>query len=376
MRKRRGNIYHRADGRYEGRITTSAPGGKQRQRSVYGRTREEVKEKLAQVQVDKTHGLLVEPSRQTVGDYLIRWLEDTCRPNVRAGTYALYAMVTRKHIVPRIGGLLLSRLTPAHLQGLLTALDKPGVRQTVFKVLNQSLKQALAWNLIVRNPAQAIVRPKASHREMQTLTPDQARRFLEVAKDDRYHALYAVLLGCGLRLGEALGLGWPDVDLERRTLTVQRQLSEVGGHKQAGLPTRLLLQPPKTARSRRTVDLPDFVVEALRQHHERMAAEGHLVTDHLLVFVDQDGGFVRKSNLRRRSWAPLLRQAGIPYLRLHDLRHTAATHMFQEGVHPRVVQERLGHANIGITLGIYSHVLPTMQRDAADKIDALLKPQP
>ncbi len=157
------------------------------------------------------------------------------------------------------------------------------------------------------------------------------------------------------------------MDLTAGRLHVRRQLCEVSG--------RLWLDEPKTATARRTVDLPGFVVEALRQHHERMEAEGYLVTDHLLVFVDHDGGFVRKSNLHRRSWVSLLRTAGIPRLRFHDLRHTAASLMLLQGVPARVVQERLGHANIAITLGTYSHVLPTMQQEAAKKIDDLLRPK-
>ncbi len=342
-RKRRGHIYHRADGRWEGRITTSAPGSKQRQRSVYGKTRQEAEDKLAQVRVDKTHGLLVEPSRLTVAAYLTKWLETHHRA-VRDTTHALYEMVIRRYIVPRIGGAMLSRLTPAHLEVFLADLERDGVtsslRRAVFQVLNRALKQALAWNLIVRNPATAVVRPRVPRKEMQTLTPDQARQVLETARTDRYHALYAVLLGCGLRLGETLGLTWPDVDLTAGRLHVRRQLCEVGGDKQTGRRTRLWLDEPKTSTARRTVDLPGFVVEALREHHDRMEAEGHLVTDHLLVFVDHDGGFVRKSNLRRRSWAPLLRKAGIPHLRLHDLRHSAATLMLLEGVPARVVQER------------------------------------
>lgn len=373
MRKRRGrgegSLYRRKDGLWVGTITAGyTETGKRRRRSIYAATKGAVTEQLTRLQHAALCGDLGAPSRLTVGAYLARWLEDTARPAIRESTYTLYEGVIRRHVTSGLGGVLLSRLTPAHLQGLLAGLERdqvgPATRQVVFRVLHRALKQALAWNLMARNPADAVVRPRAPHREMQALTPEQAKRFLEAAREDRLHALYAVLVGCGLRVGEALGLTWPDVDLERGTLTVRRQLSEVRG--------RLWLQEPKTARSRRTVDLPGFVVETLRQHQQRMQTEGHLLNDLLLVFVDSQGTPIRKSNLRRRSFGPLLRRAGVPRIRLHDLRHTAATLHLQQGTHSRVVQEMLGHSNIGITLGLYSHVLPGMQREAAASLDRLL----
>lgn len=315
-------------------------------------------------------GTLPEPSRITGEEYLPRWLKDAARPALRDSTFALYAMVIRKHILPHIGTALLSRLSlsPANVQTLLSTLERdtvpPPTRKVVLRVLHVAFKQAVAWRLITSNPAVGVKPPRVPQREMQTLTPELARQFLEAAKSDRFHALYAVLLGTGLRIGEALGLSWTDVDLERGTLTVRRQLTEVSG--------KLSLQEPKTERARRTVDLPGFVVEALREHEERMRAEKHLLTDLLLVFVGPEGKPLRKSNLRRRSFVPLLKRAGIRRVRVHDIRHTAASLMLLEGVHPKVVQERLGHANIGITLGIYSHVLPRLGKEAAEKMDALL----
>jgi integrase len=341
--------------------------GKRRRRYVYGTTKTEILEQMARLRHAALTGALGEPTKLTVAEYLAHWL-NTARTALRESTTVLYEMMIRRHIAPALGGVPPSKVSPAHLQGLLTDLERNGVgaasRQVVFRVLHRALQQALAWNLIVRNPASAVVRPRVPRKEMQALTPDQARQLLEAARGDRLYALYCVLIGCGLRVGEALGLTWPDVDLERGTLTVRRQLCEVRGH--------LWLQEPKTAAARRTVALPPFVAGALRAHQEQARTEGTLLNDNLLVFTDHNGGPLRKGNVRRRSFEPLLRRAGIPRIRLHDLRHSAAALHLRQGTPAKVVQEMLGHSTVGITLGLYAHVLPGMQQQAAENLDRLL----
>jgi integrase len=263
----------------------------------------------------------------------------------------------------------LDRLAPAHLQGLLADLETTGVgaamRQVIFRALHRAFAQAVTWGVLARNHAEGIVRPRPARREMQTWSPEQVGRFLAAASGDRLAALYAVLVGTGLRLGEALGLTWADLDLRAGTATIRRQLSEVSG--------ALSFTEPKTAAARRTVDLPAFVVEALREHEARMAAEGRLLNDQLLVFVDTGGRPLRRSNIRRRSFEPLLRRAGLPKIRLHDLRHTAATLHLRNGVHPKIVQQLLGHARVAITLDTYSHAVPGMGREAAARLHDLLR---
>lgn len=199
---------------------------------------------------------------------------------------------------------------------------------------------------------------------MPAFDADQARRFLAAAALDRLHALYALLLSVGLRVGEALGLTWGDLDLKANSLHIRQQLSEVRG--------RLSLTEPKTAAARRKIDLPQMAAQALRDHRQRALAGGTYHNPMGLIFTDTEGHPVRKSNLRRRSFGPLLKRAGLPRLRLHDLLHTAASLHLAQGTHPRVVQEMLGHSNIGITLSTYSHVLPSLQREAAGRMDALL----
>ena len=204
-------------------------------------------------------------------------------------------------------------------------------------------------------------RPRVPRKEFRVLDADEARRLLEAAKGDRLEALLVLALTTGMRQGELLGLQWEDVDLKNGTIYVRRTLLEVDG--------RLTTGETKSGRNRR-LDLPEIAVEALREHRKRMMAEGHPGP---WVFCDTKGGPIRKNNLIRRWFKPLLEKAGLPEIRFHDLRHTAATLLLTLGVHPKVVQERLGHSQISVTLDTYSHVLPSLQKQAASKLDAMFR---
>jgi integrase len=205
-------------------------------------------------------------------------------------------------------------------------------------------------------------KPRAPRRTMQALTPEQVSALIAAAETDRLGALYVLAVATGLRQGELLGLHWEDVDLDAATIAIRRQLSEDGGV--------LELVEPKSDKGRRRVELPEFAVSALHAHRDRMLAEGLGAAP--LVFCDSQGNPLRKSNLLRRSFKPFLERAELPEIRFHDLRHTAATLLLAQGVHPKIVQERLGHAQISLTLDTYSHVLPSMQKEAANKLDDLL----
>ena len=360
-------MFRRRDGVWTGSVTVGYDDcGKRKRRTVYGATKGDVLEKLTRLRADALEGILGDPQRLTVATYLHRWLDDAVRPSVRVSVHRRYAEIVRLRIVPRIGGIALSRLTPMHVQSLLTSLENEGVssrgRQMAYDRLRRALNQAVQWGLVPRNVCDAVTRPRAQRPTMRVLTPEQVSVLLAAAREDRFHALYVLAVTTGLRQGELLGLQWADIDLDRAVLRVCHALHEVAGH--------LWLDEPKTARGRRTVDLPACAVRALREHRNRMLAEREDLQE--LVFCDTQGGPVRKSNLVRRSFLPLLRQASLPRIRFHDLRHTAATLLLLEGVHPKVVQERLGHSQISITLDTYSHVLPSMGRDAAKKLDALL----
>jgi integrase len=206
---------------------------------------------------------------------------------------------------------------------------------------------------------------------MHPLSAEGARRLLDAARGDRLEALYVLSIHTGMRRGELLGLKWDDVDLENATVRVRRTLTRIDNGK------RLALGPPKNKQSRRTVGLTKRAVEALRCHLERQLAEiealGDLYKDQGLVFTTEAGTPINPSNLRQRSLAPLLKRAGLPKITFHDLRHTCSSLLFQKNVHPKLVQELLGHASVAITLDTYSHMLPGMGSEVVDAMGEALR---
>jgi integrase len=363
MAKRRGqgegSIYKRADGRWSAQVTL--PTGKRH--TVYARTRRECAAKLAEVQADPSR--TATPGRITVATYLDRWLA-SCRETLRSTTLSTYRSLVRCHIEPRIGAAQLGRLTPIAIQQLYAdlAADKvsPRTRQAVHALLRRALGEAVHLGMLSDNAAARVRRPRVARVEVQALDARQVRRLLDAAKGDPYESLYVVAVTAGLRQGEIFGLKWKDIDLRRRRLSVRRSVVDAGGHRG--------IAEPKTAAGRRVVELPSMAVAALRAHREARLSIPH---PEAFVFTDSRGGPLRRSNFLRRQWAPLLKRAKLEGTRFHDLRHTCASLLLLTGVHPKVVQERLGHATIAVTLGTYSHVLGTLQREAADKLDEVLR---
>ena len=207
-----------------------------------------------------------------------------------------------------------------------------------------------------------MTRPRVPRREVHALSPDEVRRLLDVVAGDRLAALYLLAVTTGLRQGELFGLRWKDVDFRQRTLAVQRGVVDVNG--------QLGVQEPKTAAGRRRVELPDLAIQGLREHKAKLKAAPH---PEAWIFTNSKGGLLRKNNFLRRSWWPIRERAGLGEVRFHDLRHTAASLLLSAGVHPKIVQERLGHSTVALTLDVFSHVLGSLQRDAADKLDEVLK---
>lgn len=368
-----GAIYQTADGRWRGSVSLGVDAsGRRLRRYVSGRLKREVQEKLQKLQARVATGATLEPSRVTVAEYLDAWLEES--PPENPNTLASYENACRVHIKPRLGALQLSALRPLHVDAFYAELarakagargssDGARTRENVHAVFHIAMKRAVRLGYLIANPCDAVERPKSERREMSTWTPKHARVFLAAAERDRLAAMYLLAIVAGLRQGELFGLKWPDIDLDAAHVSVQRGLREVKGKHSEGA--------PKTKKSRRRIELPAIAVEALRRHHTAMRAEfrGRL-PEH--VFVDTEGGRLRKSNVRRRSFGPLLAAAKVPQIRFHDLRHTCATLLLSEGVHPKVVQERLGHSRIATTLDTYSHVLPTMQAEASGRLETML----
>jgi integrase len=339
--------------------------GKRRRQAIYGATKKEVQDELTRRQARKLEGRLADPGRQTVGQYLDYWLENASKPKIRLTTYDNYEGVIRLHIKPRIGGLSLAKLSAVHVQQFYTRLvDEIGssLRQLVHAILHKAMKHAVRMGLIAVNPCDAVERPRLVRPEIQPLEPGQAKALLAAAVDDRLEALYVLALTTGMRLGELFALEWKNVDLHAGFLAVRHTLMELAGTHR--------LSEPKTAKSRRKIELPKLAIDALWKHKAKALTAGH--TDGF-VFRAVTGGALRRGHFYEKDFKPLLAKAGLPRAtRFHDLRHTAATLMLAGGEHPKIVQELLGHSNISMTLGTYSHILPTMQREAVDRLGAML----
>jgi len=380
MPRRGDRITRRKDGRFQARYTVHTPDGPKR-KCIYGRKYKEVQKKLAEAEGDAARGIVYEDENMTVGMYLDRWLRDSVRGSVRESTFDRDSYLVRVHITPALGRVKLKKLTALDVQTLYRdRLDNglsPATVNKIHAVLHKALSQAMRWSLIPRNVAEAVNAPRPASEEMRPLSRAETRKLLNTARGDRLEALYVLAVTTGMRRGELLGLKWSDIDLENARLRVQRTLTRIDNGK------RLALGEPKTTKSRRTIRLTEIAVEALRGHLERQLREieilGDLYVDQGLVFTTGVGTPINPSNLRQRSLAPLLNKAGLPPIRFHDLRHTCATLLLSKGVHPKFVQELLGHATIAITLDTYSHFIPSMgdqtaraMQEALSEIDEAL----
>lgn len=367
-----GSIYRREDGRWEAKIDLGRVNGKRVRKSIYGRTRREVQEKLARLQADRLRGLPIVDERTTVRDFLTQWLE-TVRGRLRPKTYRSYEQIVRVHLIPYLGSLPLAKLQPHHVQQLVASRLEHGLSPRTADycrvVLRAALNDALKWGIVHRNVAALVDPPRQERRRFQAWDVDEARRFLEAARDDRLGALAAVALALGLRQGEALGLTWEQVDLERGLLRITHQLQWVDGVPQ--------LVPPKSTSAVRVLRLPTLLVSALRRHRARQLEERLAAgvawkgNPWGLVFTTAVGTPLDPKNVR--SWfRRICQRAGVRPIRFHDLRHTCATLLLAQDIPPRVVQELLGHSQISLTLDTYTSVLPRHLGVAAQRIDALL----
>lgn len=355
--------------------------GKRQQRwhSVKG-TKKEAEIELGRLLHSMSSGGYVEPSRLTVAEFLRKWLDDCAKPNVAGKTLERYEQLATQHLIPALGHIALSKLHPLHIQGCysekLSAGRKDGQGglspQSVVhlhRVLRTALNQAVKWQMLARNPADAVEAPRAPRREMRALDEDGTSRLLASFERSRLYAPILLAVTTGLRRGELLGLRWQDVNLDGAQLAICQALEQT----KAGL----AFKQPKTQRSRRTVALPQLAVEALRRHKAQQAAErlaiGPAYQDNGLVFARFDGT-PWEPDAFSSAFAAQVRRSGLPHVRFHDMRHSHASQLLRQGVNAKVVSERLGHASVGFTLDVYSHVLPGMQDDAARRIDAALRP--
>ena len=357
----------------EGRDPVS---GKRRQRWVSaGDTKKEAERKLTEEIHKLNTGSYIEPAKVTVGQFLSQWLTDYVWSNVGPSTATVYEHMLRKHLIPGLGAVKLSALHPIDIQSYLAQKLKSGRldgkgglnSKTVrhhYVTLHTALESAIKWGLLSRNPADAVDPPKSQRKEMRTLDEVSLRRVLEAAKDTNYYSIFYLALFTGMRRSELLALRWKDIDLDAGTVTVNRRVYAQKGN--------LDYRQPKTDKGRRSIPLPPSATQVMQRHksHHKEIVDtlSSAWNDDALVFVSELGEPIHPDTLTH-AWSKLVRRLNLSGVRLHDSRHTHASIMLRQGVHPKIVSERLGHANIQITLDTYSHVLPGLQEAAANAFD-------
>ena len=368
-----GSIYKRKDNLWAACISVDTAEGRKR-KYFYGKTRKEVQEKLAAALHDRQQGTLVTAPSQTVEHFLADWLENSQRHSVRPRTYERYEELVRLHIVPVLGKHQLQKLSAQHLRAFYTRKLDEGLSPTTVthfhNVLHKALKDAERWGLVARNVCKLVSPPRRVRFEIKPLALAQVHNLLEAVKGDDMEALFHLALATGMRRGEVMGLKWQDIDFAKGTLQVRRILSRVPSK----LPGKGYVEAePKTQKSRRSIVIAPFALEALKQHRVRQLEAklkaGPAWEEHDYVFCTSIGTHLNPTRDILDPLKRLLKKADLPNIRFHDLRHSAATLLLSVGVHPKVVQEILGHSQISMTLDVYSHVLPTMQQEAMSKLN-------
>jgi integrase len=352
-----GTIFQDSRGYWVAEVTL--PDGRRKRK--YSNNQKLVKEWLLVQRKALQDGIWVKDDKVTLSEFFDQFLNDTLRHKLRPKTIDSYAYLFNNHVAPTLGNFKLTDLRPQHLQTLYAQKINSGLSprtvQYIHAVIHRVLEQASKWSLVVRNVADLVEAPRPTKKQIQTLNADQCQKLLVTLKGDRLYPLYALSL-IGLRLGELLGLQWDDVNFDMKTISIR--------HTIAAIPHRgLVLGEPKTEKSRRSIALPDFIFQALKDH------QGKNLNHTGFVFTTSNNTPFSPRNTERH-FKHLLEKAELPKIRFHDLRHTAATLLFLEGVHPKVVQELLGHSQISVTMDTYSHVLPSMQKDAAEKMNRII----
>lgn len=360
----------RADGRYQGTYYVQTSKGRER-RYLYGKSRKEVADKLYEARLRYGGGQLYDAELITVAEYLDQWLK-AVKITVKEKTWISYEGAVRLHIAPRIGWVKLAKLSPMHVQSMYAEALNDGASESVVhnahRVLRAALNRAIKLELLTRNACQRVNPPKPERREMRTLTAEETRRLLSTVREDRYEALFVLALCTGMRFSELLGLLWEDLDLKQSALHLRRQLIQRrrGGYYLGDLKDR----------DARRIGLPLGAVVALEEHRKRQLEErmrkARQWKDNGLVFCTEIGTPLNQRNVYQRHYKPLLRRAGLPDIRFHDLRHTYATLTIGGGVSVRTVQRVLGHYTASYTLDRYAHVLKEHEDLAALAVQNIL----
>jgi integrase len=355
--------------------------GKRKQQwiSIKG-TKKDAEKKLSELLNQIDNGIFIKPGKQTLSDYLNHWLEDNVKPNLSPRTYELYSYMCRNHIVPAIGNVPLSDIKPVHLQHLYANKQQSGLSnrtvQLIHITIHKALKNAVKIGLLNRNAAESVDIPKIQRHEMHTMDENDIQKFLEAAKDTDYYTLFFTCIFTGMRRSELLALRWQDVDLLLCQISVTRTVQQLTNTTPEG---RITFKEPKTQKSRRLIALTPANAVILREHRskqekQRLSLGLPTISDNDLVFSHHDGSPLRPDSITH-IWKKLIKRCGLKDIRLHDARHTHASLLLKQGIHPKIVQERLGHSGIAITLDLYSHVTPSLQQMAAAKFDEIAIPK-
>ena len=370
-----GSIRKRKDGRWEGRYTAGhdPETGKAIYKNVLGRSQAEVKEKLKQA-IEETQALdVTKAGKYTVGEWMEVWFQDYAKIKVRPSSHQTYQGYIQNHIRPNIGDIPLEKLTSLDLQKFYKKLLTTGrvdrleakrqpkglsakTVRNIHQILSSGLKLAQEQRLILTNPAEGCALPRVEHQEMKTLTTVQLASFFREAREGGVFELYYLELATGLRRGELLGLKWEDIDLERGDLRVRRQVSRINGE--------VVEAPLKTKNAYRTLPLAEDTVSVLKEQRKK-------VGNSPWVFPSPNGGPISPDSVLHMLHR-VLKRAGLPKVRFHDLRHTFATLVLQNGVDVKTVSGMLGHFSAGFTLDTYAHITSAAQRQAAQTMGNVL----
>ena len=370
-----GTIRQRANGLWEARYTVGRdPGtGKQIQRSVYGSTQKEVRQKLAQITASIDKGVYQTPNKVTVAAWMEEWLATFCANKVKPLTLSSYSAMIRNHIVPAIGAVELQAVKGAHIQRLYNSMTAAGLSGKTVKnvgaILHKAFSVAMKQGIIAANPSDGAELPKTEHKDIHPLADDEIPRFLAAIDESPMRNAYALCLFAGLREGECLGLSWGQVDFERGRITVSQQLQ-----KEKAKGAKYYIAPTTKSGKPRTIEPPPIAFEYLRaervkQLENRLRAGPAWSNPDDLVFTDEAGGHYAIHTFYKRFKA-IATSIGRPDARPHDLRHTAATVAIASGADIKSVQDLLGHATASFTLNVYAHTSDQMMRDTAARMQS------
>lgn len=379
----KGHIRIRSKGKWEITIDVgrdAATGKRMRHFETISGTKNDARHRLAELLINIEQGTYIKQQRKlTLAAWLLQWLDGYVTGNLAPKTVESYQHELRNYIIPRLGGIRLNDLRPNHIQNYIAEVLSGGRRRSTgglshrtvqyhYRIMSKALDDAIRMGLLAVNPCKGVRPPRPLRHDIPAIGSDDLARLIAAMMGSSYYLYYYTLLLTGMRRSELLALRWRDLDLDLASVYVAHSLHRLDDGK-------VIIKEPKTPSSRRMVDLPPSLALLLREHKKDQQLQRVVLSPSLkdedFVFCHDDGSALNPSTVTH-SFSKVAVAAGMPYLRLHDLRHIHATMLLKAGTHPRIVQERLGHSTIATTLDIYSHTVPGMQKAAAERLDTLL----